>query len=136
MLILCVHYICVFLCYFWTGHSDAPEKVKISISQLELLEGDQLADNLVVCSSSSNPIGHYHWIKGSTGQLISRGPNLYFNETPKMSKDLRDNYTCIVTNKHGSGQAHFILNVLCKYQYVLTKTFSNSNLVNCLSFWI
>ncbi|XP_053207682.1 hemicentin-2-like [Panonychus citri] len=90
----------------------APEKVKISISQLELLEGDQLADNLVVCSSSSNPNGHYHWIKGSTGQLISRGPNLYFNETPKMSKDLRDNYTCIVTNKHGSGRAHFILNVL------------------------
>lgn len=92
---------------------DAPERVKISISQLELLEGDKFADNLVVCSASANPSGHYHWIKGSTGQLISQGANLYFNET-RINKDLRDNYTCVVTNKHGSGQAHFILNVLCK----------------------
>ncbi|XP_015783699.1 hemicentin-2-like [Tetranychus urticae] len=110
----------------------APERVKISISQLELLEGDKFADNLVVCSASANPSGHYHWIKGSTGQLISQGANLYFNET-RINKDLRDNYTCVVTNKHGSGQAHFILNVLYRPECFIHKESLGGNrwLLSC-----
>ena len=93
----------------------APANVQVSLRQMEVMEGDPLPTNTIMCSGESNPRGYYHWVRGSNSDIIAYGSRLSFNHSSsRISREFNDTYTCVVTNKHGTSMAHFVLSVLCK----------------------
>ncbi|XP_076325692.1 hemicentin-2-like isoform X2 [Tachypleus tridentatus] len=97
-----------------------PEDIKISVVQLEILEGEIPED--LVCSASAHPNGKYIWLQ--RGKPVSQGPVLSFNSS--LSKEMAGNYTCVVRNRHGRAKTAAFIRVLHKPDCVISAGYDNS----------
>ncbi|XP_022255787.1 hemicentin-1-like [Limulus polyphemus] len=97
-----------------------PEDIKISMVQLEILEGEVPED--LVCSASAHPDGEYIWLQ--KGEPVSQGPVLSFNSS--LSKEMAGNYTCVVSNRHGRAKTAAVIRVLHKPECMIRRGYDQS----------
>lgn len=103
---------------------SGPENVQVSVPRLELLEGDLLTGDdatPIFCSALAVPRPSFVWRALATNQIVAYGPRLLFknathrtSENDLATRELAGNYSCEVSNKHGSSSALFALDVFCK----------------------
>ncbi|XP_035207910.1 B-cell receptor CD22-like [Stegodyphus dumicola] len=83
-----------------------PENIQISAVRLEVMEGEILDD--LICNALAHPLADYTWKVGR--RVVARGPVLSFNSS--LSRAMGGNYTCVVTNRHGTARATVSITVL------------------------
>lgn len=109
--------------FFFSFFLDAPKHADVSLSHVEIVEGDSVH---LTCSSDGNPTPSYSWYKDNQVMLQGQGGVYQFSS---VTSEDSGTYCCEVGNIYGRiNSSSVLINVECKYTissvWIFVKTFT------------